>query len=39
MKFAKSFLMGTGAVVLAGLVLTLVAPKAAYAIVATAGVV
>jgi hypothetical protein len=36
MKFAKSFLMGTGAVVLAGLVLTLVAPKAAHAIAATA---
>lgn len=35
MKFAKSFLMGTGAVVLAGLVLTLVAPKAAHAIAAT----
>jgi hypothetical protein len=36
MKFAKSILMGTGAVVLAGLILTLVAPKAAHAIVATA---
>jgi hypothetical protein len=36
MKFLKSFLIGTGAVVLAGLVLTLVAPKAAHAIVATA---
>jgi hypothetical protein len=39
MKFAKSFLMGTGAVVLAGLVLTLVAPKAAHAIAATAVLV
>jgi hypothetical protein len=36
MKFAKSILMGTGAVVLAGLILTLLAPKAAHAIVATA---
>jgi hypothetical protein len=36
MKFAKSFLMGTGAVVMAGLVLMLVAPKAAHAIAATA---
>jgi hypothetical protein len=36
MKFVKSFLMGTGAVVVAGLILTLLAPKAAHAIVATA---
>jgi hypothetical protein len=36
MKFVKSILMGTGAVVLAGLILTLLAPKAAHAIVATA---
>lgn len=36
MKFAKSILLGTGAVVLAGLILTLLAPKAAHAIVATA---
>jgi hypothetical protein len=36
MKFAKSILMGTGGVVLAGLILTLLAPKAAHAIVATA---
>jgi hypothetical protein len=34
MKFVKSFLMGTGAVVLAGLVLMLAAPKAAHAIAA-----
>jgi hypothetical protein len=39
MKFAKSFLMGTGALVLAGLVLTLAAPKAAHAIAATAVLV
>jgi hypothetical protein len=36
MKFMKSILMGTGAVVLAGLILTLLAPRAAHAIVATA---
>jgi hypothetical protein len=36
LKFAKSILMGTGAVVLAGLILALLAPKAAHAIVATA---
>lgn len=35
MKFAKSFLTGTGAVLLAGLVFTLLAPKAAHAIAAT----
>jgi hypothetical protein len=35
MKFAKSIWMGAG-VVLAGLILTLLAPKAAHAIVATA---
>ena len=35
MKSAKSFLMGTGAVVLAGMVLTLLAPRAARAISAT----
>ena len=35
MKFAKSFLTGTGALVLAGLVLSLLAPKAAHAIAAT----
>jgi hypothetical protein len=36
MKFLKSLLMGTGAVVLAGLVLALLAPKAVHAVVATA---
>jgi hypothetical protein len=36
LKFAKSILMGTGAVVLAGLILALLAPRAAHAIVATA---
>jgi hypothetical protein len=36
MKFAKSILTGTGAVVLAGLILALLAPKAAHAIAATA---
>jgi hypothetical protein len=36
MKYAKSILMGTGSVVLAGLILTLVAPKAVHAVVATA---
>jgi hypothetical protein len=36
MKFAKSIVTGTGAVVLAGLILALLAPKAAHAIVATA---
>jgi hypothetical protein len=36
MKFLKSLLMGTGGVVLAGLVLALLAPKAVHAIVATA---
>lgn len=36
MKFAKSILMGTGAVVLAGLILALLAPRAAHAVVATA---
>jgi hypothetical protein len=35
MKLAKSFLTGTGALVLAGLVLSLLAPKAAHAIAAT----
>jgi hypothetical protein len=35
MKFVKSLLMGTGSVVLAGLVLTLVAPKAVHSAVAT----
>jgi hypothetical protein len=39
MKFAKSILMGTGAVVLAGLILALLAPKAAHAIVAAAVLV
>src|SRR5580704_6162253 len=34
MKFAKSFLLGTGAAVLAGFVLTLVAPRAAHAVAA-----
>jgi hypothetical protein len=36
MKFAKSILTGTGAVVLAGLILALLAPKAAHALAATA---
>jgi len=36
MKFTKSILMGTGSVVLAGLILTLLMPKAANAIAATA---
>jgi hypothetical protein len=36
MKFAKSILMGIGAVELAGLILALLAPKAAHAIAATA---
>jgi hypothetical protein len=36
MKFLKSLLMGTGGVVLAGLVLALLAPKALRAIAATA---
>jgi hypothetical protein len=36
MKFLKSLLMGTGAVVLAGLVLALFDPKAVHAIAATA---
>jgi hypothetical protein len=36
MKFAKSILTGTGAVVLAGLILALLAPRAAHAIAATA---
>jgi hypothetical protein len=36
MKFLKSLLMGTGSVVLAGLVLALLAPKAVHAVVATA---
>jgi hypothetical protein len=36
MKFLKSLLMGTGAVVLAGLVLALLAPQAVHAVVATA---
>jgi hypothetical protein len=36
MKFAKSILTGTGAVVLAGLILALLAPKAAHGIAATA---
>lgn len=36
MKFAKSILMGTGAVVLAGFILALLAPKAVQAVVATA---
>jgi len=36
MKFAKSILTGAGAVILAGLLLALLAPKAAHAIVATA---
>jgi hypothetical protein len=36
MKFLKSTLMGAGGVLLAGLTLTLLAPKAAHAIAATA---
>ena len=36
MKYAKSILMGIGSVVLAGLILTLLAPKAVHAVVATA---
>jgi len=36
MKFTKSILTGTGAVVLAGLILALLAPRAARAIAATA---
>ena len=36
MRFLKSLLTGTGAVVLAGLVLALLAPKAVHAVVATA---
>src|SRR5580700_1684917 len=36
MKFLKSLFMGTGGVVLAGLVLALLAPKAVHAVVATA---
>ena len=36
MKFAKSILAGTGAVVLAGLILTMLVPKAAHAVAATA---
>jgi hypothetical protein len=36
MKFAKSILVGTGAVVLAGLILTMLVPKAARAVAATA---
>jgi hypothetical protein len=36
MKFLKSLLMGTGGVVLAGLLLALLAPKAVHAVVATA---
>jgi hypothetical protein len=36
MKFLKSLLMGTGGVVLAGLVLALLAPKAVHAVAATA---
>jgi hypothetical protein len=35
MKFAKSILTGTGAVVLAGLILALLVPKAAHAVAAT----
>lgn len=35
MKFAKSLLMGSGAVVLAALILTLLVPRAAHAIAAT----
>ena len=36
MKFAKSILTGTGAVVLAGLILVALVPKAAHAVAATA---
>lgn len=36
MKNVKSILVGTGSFVLAGLILTLVAPRAAHAVVATA---
>jgi hypothetical protein len=36
MKLAKSILAGTGALVMAGLILALLAPKAAHAIAATA---
>jgi hypothetical protein len=36
MKFLKSFLMGTGGVALAAVVLALLAPKAVHAVVATA---
>ncbi len=39
MKLAKSILMGTGSVVLAGLILTLLVPKAAHAIAAAAVLV
>src|ERR1700678_3689789 len=35
MKFLKSTLMGAGSVLLLGLILTLIAPKAAHAIAAT----
>jgi hypothetical protein len=35
MKYTKSILMGTGGFLLAGLTLTLLAPKAAHAVVAT----
>ena len=34
MKFVKSLLMGTGGVALAGLLLSLLAPKAAHGLVA-----
>ena len=36
MKFAKSILIGTGSLVLAGLILVLLAPRAAHAVAATA---
>ena len=36
MKYAKSILMGIGSVVLAGLIMTLLVPKAVHAVVATA---
>lgn len=39
MKSMKSIMIGTGSVVLAGLVLTLVAPKVAHAVAATAVLV
>lgn len=39
MKFAKSILIGTGSVVLAGLIFALLAPRAARAIAATAVLV